>query len=115
MTKEELLDHLALEVLRVSPHPARDAYCIAEDMLESRQGILNKWALSKEVVEDGIEQLCLTTRSERCLKSEEIFTITQLTECTEQRLCVIPNLGRKSLEEIIESLNARGLKLKGQE
>ena len=29
MTKEELLDHLALEVLRVSPQSARDAYRVA--------------------------------------------------------------------------------------
>jgi DNA-directed RNA polymerase alpha subunit len=115
MTKEELLDHLALEVLRVSPQSARDAYRVAEDMIERRQEILNKWAMTEAIVFDGIEQLNLTVRSERCLKAEGIFTITQLIGCDEIRLRKTPNLGRKSINEIIDCLNARGLKLKGQE
>jgi DNA-directed RNA polymerase alpha subunit len=114
MTKEELLDHLALEVLKASPQSARDAYRVAEDMMERRQEIINKWVLREAVVEDGIEQLNLTVRSEHCLKAEEIYTITQLTGCTEQRLLKTPNLGRKSIKEIIECLNERGLKLRGQ-
>ena len=115
MTNEELLDHLALEVLRVSPQSARDAYRVAEDMIERRQEILNKWAMTEAIVFDGIEALGLTVRSEHCLKAEEIYTVTQLLGCTEQRLLKTPNLGRKSLKEIIERLNARGLKLRGQE
>ena len=114
MTKEELLDHLALEVLRVSPQSARDAYRVAEDMIERRQEILNKWAVAEAIIDENIEQLGLTVRSEQCLKAEEIYTITQLIGCTEQRLLKTPNLGRKSLREIIERLNERGLKLRGQ-
>jgi DNA-directed RNA polymerase alpha subunit len=115
MTKEELLDYLALEVLKNSPQSARDAYRVAEDMLERRQEIINRWALREAVIDDGIEQLCLTVRSENCLKAEEIFTITQLTGCTLQRLLKTPNLGPKSVKEIIERLNEKGLKLRGQE
>jgi len=114
MTKEELLDHLALEVLRASPQSARDAYRVAEDMMERRQEILHKWAVTEAIVFDGIEALGLTVRSEHCLKAEEIYTVTQLLGCTEQRLLKTPNLGRKSLKEIIERLNERGLKLRGQ-
>ena len=114
MTKEELLDYLALEVLKVSPQSARDAYRVAEDMIERRQEIIERWALREAVVGDGIEQLNLTVRSEHCLKAEDIHTITQLTGCTEQRLLKTPNLGRKSLKEIIERLNERGLKLRGR-
>ena len=114
MTKEELLDHLALEVLKVSPQSARDAYRVAEDMIERRQEILNKWAMTEAIVFDGIEKLELTVRSENCLKAEEIYTITQLTGCTEERLLKTPNLGRKSIKEIINRLNERGLKLRGQ-
>jgi len=114
MTKEELLDHLALAVLKASPQSARDAYRVAEDMIERRQEIINKWVLREAVVEDGIEQLNLTVRSENCLKAEEIYTVTQLLGCTEQRLLKTPNLGRKSIREIVEQLEARGLKLKGQ-
>ena len=115
MTKEELLDYLAIEVLRYSPQNAREAYRIAEDMLERRQEIISRWVLREAVVDDGIEQLGLTVRSENSLKAEEIYTITQLTGCTEQRLLKTPNLGRKSIKEIIERLNERGLKLRGQE
>jgi len=114
MTIEELLDHLALEVLKASPQSARDAYRVAEDMIERRHEILNKWAMTEAIVFDGIEALGLTVRSEHCLKAEEIYTVTQLLGCTEQRLLKTPNLGRKSLKEIIERLNERGLKLRGQ-
>ena len=102
MTKEELLDQLALEVLKASPQSARDAYRVAEDMIERRQEILNKWAMTEAIVFDGIETLGLTVRSEHCLKAEEIYTVTQLLGCTENRLLKTPNLGRKSLKEIIE-------------
>ena len=51
MTKEELLDHLALEVLKVAPQSARDAYHVAEDMIERRQEILSKWAMKEAIVE----------------------------------------------------------------
>ena len=115
MTKEELLDRLAFAVLTVSPQSARDAYRVAEDMIERRQEIIDRWALREAMVDDSIERLGLTVRSEHCLKAEEIYTITQLTGCTEQRLLKTPNLGRKSLKEIIERLNERGLKLRGQE
>jgi DNA-directed RNA polymerase alpha subunit len=114
MNKEELLDHLALEVLKASPQSARDAYRVAEDMIERRQEIIDRWALREAIVDDSIERLGLTVRSEHCLKAEEIYTITQLLGCTENRLLKTPNLGRKSLKEIIERLNERGLKLRGQ-
>lgn len=114
MTKEELLDHLAFELLKISPQTARDAYRVAEDMIERRQEILHKWAMTEAIFFDGIERLNLTVRSEHYLKAEEIYTITQLTGCTEERLLRTPNLGRKSLREIIERLNEHGLKLRGQ-
>jgi DNA-directed RNA polymerase alpha subunit len=114
MMKEELLDQLAIEYLKAFPQSARDAYRVAEDMLERRQEIINKWVLREAIVDDGIENLELTVRSEHCLKAEEIYTITQLIGCTEQRLLKTPNLGRKSIKEIIERLNERGLKLRGQ-
>ena len=97
-------------------HSCKDyAYRIAEDMLERRQEIINKWALREAIVDDGIERLKLTVRSELCLKREEIFTITQLIGCTKKRLLKTPNLGLKTINEIIEKLNEKGLKLRGQE
>jgi DNA-directed RNA polymerase alpha subunit len=114
MRKEQLLDHLAVEVLRVSPNSALDAYRIAEAMLSRRQEIIDSWHLPEVVVEGDIEKLELTVRSEHCLKAEGIYTITQLLKYSDIGLLRLPNLGRKSLKEIIEQLDARGLKLRGQ-
>jgi len=123
MNKEELLDQFAIEAMKAIQHQesmvsvhnvAIRAYGIAEKMLECRQAVLDSWALKNAIVEDGIERLELTVRSEHCLKAEGIYTITQLLACTEQRLLKTPNLGRKSIKEIIEQLDARGLKLRGQ-
>jgi len=123
MNREELLDQFAIEAMKAIQHQesmvsvhnvAIRAYGIAEKMLECRQAVLDSWALKNAIVEDGIERLELTVRSEHCLKAEGIYTITQLLGCTEQRLLKTPNLGRKSLREIIEQLDARGLKLRGR-
>lgn len=115
MTREELLDQIAIEVLKNLPHNfARDAYNIAEGVLERRDAIIHKWALTEALVFDGIEKINLTVRSERCLKAEDIHTISQLQNCTFNRLLKTPNLGRKSVNEIIEKLAHHGLKLKSQ-
>ena len=123
MIKEELLDTFAIEAMKAIQHQegmvnvhnvALRAYGLAEKMLDCRQEVLNRWKLKDDIGVDAIEKLELTVRSERCLKADDIFTITQLLGCTENRLFKIPNLGRKSLKEIIEQLDARGLKLRGQ-
>ena len=115
MTREELLDQIAIEVLKNLPHNlARDAYNIAEGVLERRDTILHKWALTEAIVFDGLEKLNLTVRSERCLKADEVYTLTQLLSCTKDRLLKTPNMGRKSVNEIIEKLAEHGYKLKGE-
>jgi DNA-directed RNA polymerase alpha subunit len=115
MTREELLDQIAIEVLKNLPHNfARDAYNIAESVLEKRDAILNKWALTESIIFDGIEQLNLTVRTERCLKAEYIHTISQLLDCTKDRILKTPNMGRKSVNEVIEKLAEHGYKLKGE-
>ena len=123
MNKEQLLDHFATEAMKaiqrqegmVAVHNvALRSYAMAEQMLDCRKAILDKWALKEAVSVDGIEFLELTVRTERCLKSAEIFTVAQLLKYSDFGLRRIPNLGRKSLTEIIEALEARGLKLRGQ-
>ena len=115
MTREELLDQIAIEVLKNLPYTfARDAYNIAESVLEKRDAILHKWALTESIIFDGIEQLNLTVRTERCLKAEYIHTISQLLDCTKDRILKTPNMGRKSVNEVIEKLAERGYKLKGE-
>jgi DNA-directed RNA polymerase subunit alpha len=115
MTREELLDQIAIEVLKNLPHNfARDAYNIAEGVLERRDAIIHKWDLTESIIFDGIEQLNLTVRTERCLKAEYIHTISQLLDCTKDRILKTPNMGRKSVNEIIDKLAERGYKLKGE-
>jgi DNA-directed RNA polymerase subunit alpha len=120
MTKEELLDTFAIEAMKAITHQggaanvASHAYDVAEKMLDRRQEVLDKWALKDEIRVDGIDKLELTVRSQNCLKAEEIYTIKHLITYTENCLLKIPNLGSKSVKEIIERLEDRGLKLWGQ-
>ncbi len=58
-----------------------------------------------------VDDLELTVRSANCLKSENIFYIGDLIQCSEHELLKAPNLGRKSLNEIKEVLASRGLSL----
>jgi len=58
-----------------------------------------------------VDELELTVRSANCLKAESIFYIGDLVQRTENELLKTPNLGRKSLNEIMEVLDSRGLAL----
>src|ERR671930_139710 len=56
-----------------------------------------------------IEELELGVRSYNCLKRVGIDTIGDLISKTEAELSAIPNFGRKSIEEVKETLSAHGL------
>ena len=60
---------------------------------------------------ESIDALNLKTRSINCLKGENIASIGELVQQTEESLFRTPNLGRKSLTEIKEELASRGLAL----
>jgi DNA-directed RNA polymerase subunit alpha len=62
-----------------------------------------------------IEELELGVRSYNCLKRVGIETIGDLTSKSEAELAAIPNFGRKSIEEVRETLAAHGLTLRGEE
>jgi DNA-directed RNA polymerase subunit alpha len=62
-----------------------------------------------------IEELELGVRSYNCLKRVGIETIGDLVTKTETELAAIPNFGRKSIEEVKETLAAHGLTLRGDE
>jgi DNA-directed RNA polymerase subunit alpha len=59
-----------------------------------------------------IEELELGVRSYNCLKRAGIQTVGDLLQKTESELNAIPNFGRKSIEEVVETLEARGLSLR---
>jgi DNA-directed RNA polymerase subunit alpha len=62
-----------------------------------------------------IEELELGVRSYNCLKRVGIETIGDLVVKTESELANIPNFGKKSVEEVKETLAAHGLTLRGDE
>jgi len=60
-----------------------------------------------------IEELELGVRSYNCLKRVGIETIGDLVTKTESELAAIPNFGKKSIEEVKETLAQHGLTLRG--
>jgi DNA-directed RNA polymerase subunit alpha len=62
-----------------------------------------------------IEELELGVRSYNCLKRVGIETIGDLVTKSEGELAAIPNFGKKSIEEVKETLATHGLNLRGEE
>ena len=65
----------------------------------------------EKVLEMTIEELDLSVRSYNCLKRAGINTVEDLTNRTEEDMMKVRNLGRKSLEEVLQKLEALGLLL----
>ena len=61
-----------------------------------------------------IEDLDLSERPRNCLKRAQVNTIGELLQRTEAELLNITNFGQKSLDEVIERLDERGLTLRGR-
>jgi DNA-directed RNA polymerase subunit alpha len=61
-----------------------------------------------------IEELELGVRSYNCLKRAGVQTVGELVRKSESELNAIPNFGRKSIEEVQETLRARGLGLRAE-
>ncbi|MFN0092640.1 MAG: DNA-directed RNA polymerase subunit alpha [Acidimicrobiales bacterium] len=66
-------------------------------------------------LEVPIEELDLSERPRNCLKRAQINTIGELIEKTEDDLLAITNFGQKSLDEVIQKLDDRGLTLRGRD
>ncbi|MEA2390320.1 MAG: DNA-directed polymerase subunit alpha [Solirubrobacteraceae bacterium] len=61
-----------------------------------------------------IEELELGVRSYNCLKRAGIQTVGDLVSKSEGELNAIPNFGKKSIDEVIETLETRGLGLRDE-
>ena len=59
-----------------------------------------------------IEDLELTVRSYNCLKRAGIGTVKELCDKTQDEMMKVRNLGRKSLDEILQKLQDMGLSLR---
>ena len=71
--------------------------------------------IKEKVLEMTIEELDMSVRSFNCLKRAGIDTVEDLTNRTEEDMIKVRNLGKKSLEEVIQKLASLGLTLKKDE
>ncbi len=78
--------------------------------------LVNKTDSKKEkVLEMTIEELDLSVRSYNCLKRAGVNTVEDLAEKTEEDMMRVRNLGRKSLEEVLNKMESLGLSLRREE
>ena len=75
-------------------------------MVEKEEGTKEK------ILEITIEELDLSVRSYNCLKRAGINTVEELVLKNEEEMMKVRNLGRKSLEEVQQKLEALGLSLR---
>ena len=123
-------DKLTLEVLTNGTISAKEAISLGAKILnehlnlfvdlsdEARNAeiMVEREAVKKEkVLEMTIEELDMSVRSFNCLKRAGIDTVEDLTNRTEEDMIKVRNLGKKSLEEVIQKLHSLGLSLKSDE
>ena len=68
-------------------------------------------AKGNEVLKMTIEELDLSVRSYNCLKRAGVHTVEDLASKTEEDMMRVRNLGRKSLEEVLQKMESLGLSL----
>ncbi len=123
-------DKLTLEVWTNGTISARDAislgarilvdhFTLFTDLSEtmgSKSTVVEKSETQRDkVLEMTIEELDLSVRSFNCLKRANINTVEDLISKTEDEMMKVRNLGRKSLEEVINKLAMMGLYLATEE
>ncbi len=83
---------------------------------KSQEVLVDKISTEKEkVLEMNIDELELSVRSFNCLKRAGINTVAELCNHTAEDMMKVRNLGRKSLDEVLEKLKALGLELSSGE
>lgn len=123
-------DKLTLEVWTNGTIDARDAvslgarilvdhFLLFTDLSEamgSASTVVEKAEAQRDkVLEMTIEELDLSVRSFNCLKRANINTVEDLISKTQDEMMKVRNLGRKSLEEVINKLSMMGLGLADEE
>lgn len=68
-----------------------------------------------KVLEMTIEELDLSVRAYNCLKRAGINSVSELVQKNQEDMMKVRNLGRKSLEEVEQKLEALGLSLRPNE
>lgn len=89
---------------------AQEAVIMIDTLYEAER--IRTQAAEREKTAPVWEILNLTVRTANCLKGEDIRTLEELCSKKEIDLLKIPNLGRRSLNEIREALAQRGMMLR---
>ena len=123
-------DRLTVEIETDGSISPRDALASAADTLRTLVGLVADLSDEPRGLELGevspttssspdlelpIEELDLSERPRNCLKRARVDTIGQLVQKTEDDLLAITNFGSKSLEEVLQKLDERGLSLRVKE
>ena len=123
-------DKLTLEVWTNGTIDARDAvslgarilcdhFTLFTDLSETmgnKSTVVEKIENQRDkVMEMTIDDMELSVRSYNCLKRANINTVEDLISKTEEEMMKVRNLGRKSLEEVINKLAMMGLSLASEE
>ena len=86
------------------------------DKASSAEVMVEKDDKGKEkILEMTIEDLDLSVRSFNCLKRAGINTVEDLINKSEEDMMKVRNLGRKSLEEVIQKLHSIGFSLQKED
>jgi DNA-directed RNA polymerase subunit alpha len=123
-------DKLTLEVETDGSISPRDALASAGETLRNLVNLVAELSSQPKGLELGevspitaaspdlelpIEELDLSERPRNCLKRARVDTIGQLVQKSEDDLLAITNFGSKSLEEVLQKLDERGLSLRVKE
>ncbi|MCQ2442410.1 MAG: DNA-directed RNA polymerase subunit alpha [Oscillospiraceae bacterium] len=123
-------DKLTLEVWTDGTITARDAVSLGakilcdhfvlftdlSDTVGTRSTVVEKPETQHDkMLEMTIEELDLSVRSFNCLKRANINTVEDLISKSEDEMMKVRNLGRKSLEEVMNKLAMMGLSLSKDE
>jgi DNA-directed RNA polymerase subunit alpha len=104
------------EALASAGDTLRSLVALVADMSEAPQGLeLGDVSSSTSGSPDydlPIEDLDLSERPRNCLKRAQINSVGELVEKTVDDLLAITNFGQKSLDEVIQKLDERGLSLR---
>jgi DNA-directed RNA polymerase subunit alpha len=123
-------DKLTLEVVTNGAFSAREIVSLAAKIMEEHinlfvsltenlnvSDILVSHEEDKQtrVLEMNIEDMDLSVRSFNCLKRANIHTVEDLIKRSEEDMLKVRNLGRKSLDEVINKLKSYGLTLRNKD
>jgi DNA-directed RNA polymerase subunit alpha len=123
-------DRLILDIETDGAISPREALASAGDTLRSLVALVAEMSDAPQGLELGevssastgspdldlpIEDLDLSERPRNCLKRAQVNTVGELLEKTEDDLLAITNFGQKSLDEVIQKLDERGLSLRTKE